>query len=271
MTTCINGLEVKQNKSSFSMEVQTNSPEAHHEAISIALANVSDRLDEGKTDAETVRLTGQLKAALIAAIQSQSATPTPLLPGVPTPSSLTPPALTPTSFVPVAPTPTSLLETVGLIHNKAIANKLFAWIRIYTLNALYTMPGSMLENSAAIQKYMSDGLDKLSESVMKDSQAWSDYGQLCMSDVEKTIQNEMKNPTYSDTSKESGLVNNLTTQFNMQNTSYQKNLELFSSLNDGINQTSTSTTQTQTLNNQNITQGPLAMITMLTQCWSVIA
>jgi hypothetical protein len=280
MTTYINNdIETKSEEmSSFSGEVQNNTPEAHHKAISISLANVSDRLDEGHTDAETVRLMGQLKAALIAAVQGQSATPTSLLPGVPTPTSLLPgvPAPTPTSLIPGVPTPTDLSATIGFIHNKAAANKLFAWIRIYTLNALYTMPGSMLENSAAIQKYMTDGLNKLSESVMKDSQAWSDFGQAAMLQVEACLQYAIANPATNpdktiDTGKQTGIINGLTTQFNLQNTSYQKNLELFSSLNDGINQTSTSTTQTQTLNNQNITQGPLAMITMLTQCWSVIA
>jgi hypothetical protein len=112
-------------------------------------------------------------------------------------------------------------------------------------------------------------LNKLSEVVMKDSQAWSDFGQACMSLIQAAIVKE--SGSLDDWNTKSMTIGKFTTDFNLHNTCYQKNLELFSSLNDGINQTSTSTTQTQTLNNQNITQGPLAMITMLTQCWSVIA
>ena len=226
---------------------------------------------KGKTDVETLRLMGQLKAAIIAAVVSNSSTPTSLIPGAPTPTTLIPGVPTPASFNPNGVTPTSanIMPTIGLQHNKAAADKLFAWIKIYTLNALYTMPGSMLENSDAIQKYMTDGLNKLSEVVMKDSQAWSDYGQNCMKAVEIALDQAVAKPN-PDAPTQSGIITNLTTKFNLMNTGYQKNLELFSSLNDGINQTSTTTTQTQTLNNQNITQGPLAMITMLTQCWSVI-
>ncbi|HEV7737588.1 MAG TPA: hypothetical protein VGO47_09500 [Chlamydiales bacterium] len=236
------------------------SPEALNDAISKALANVSDRLDEGHSDPETVRLLGNLKTALVATGKST----TPLLPGVPTPT------LTPTSLIPGAgTTPTTLIPTVNLIQNKKdLQEKLFAWIRIYTLNAIYAMPGSMLENSNAIQQYMTDGLNKLSEVVMKDSQEWSDFGQACMTMIQNVITNEANSK--DDQNTKSMLIGTYTTSFNLQNTCYQKNLELFSSLNDGVNQTSTSTTQTQTLNNQNITQGPLAMITMLTQCWSVI-
>lgn len=236
------------------------SPESLNDAISKALADVSDRLDEGHSDAETAHLLSKLKAALVATAKN-NATPTSLIPGVPTPTSLIPANDT---------TPTTLIPTVNLIHNKKdLQEKLFAWIRIYTLNAIYAMPGSMLENSNAIQQYMTDGLNKLSEVVMKDSQAWSDFGQACMSMIQSVITTEANSK--DDQNTKSLLIGTYTTSFNLQNTCYQKNLELFSSLNDGINQTSTSTTQTQTLNNQNITQGPLAMITMLTQCWSVIA
>jgi hypothetical protein len=263
MTTYINN-QSKIDESvllSSTEEVKDTSPEALNDAISKALANVSDRLDEGHSDPETVRLLGNLRAALVATAKG-NATPTSLIPGVPTPTSLIPDAGT---------TPTTLIPTVSLIHNKKdLQEKLFAWIRIYTLNAIYAMPGSMLENSNAIQQYMTDGLNKLSEVVMKDSQEWSDFGQACMTAIQTMIVTESKNPK-DDANTKSMIIGTYTTSFNLQNTCYQKNLELFSSLNDGINQTSTSTTQTQTLNNQNITQGPLAMITMLTQCWSVIA
>jgi len=264
MTTYINN-QSKIDESvllSSTEAVKDTSPEALNDAISKALANVSDRLDEGHSDPETARLLGKLKAALVATGKST----TPLLPGVPTPT------ITPTSLIPGAgTTPTTFIPTVNLIHNKKdLEEKLFAWIRIYTLNAIYAMPGSMLENSNAIQQYMTDGLNKLSEVVMKDSQEWSDFGQACMALIQDAITAESTNPV-DDQNTRSMKIGTYTTSFNLQNTCYQKNLELFSSLNDGINQTSTSTTQTQTLNNQNITQGPLAMITMLTQCWSVIA
>lgn len=267
MTTYINN-ESKIDESVFLSsieEMKDTSPEALNNAISKALANVSDRLDEGHSDPETIRLLGQLRSALVATAQGKSATPRPLLPGVPTPT------LTPTSLIPGDDiTPTTLIPTVTLIHNKKdLEEKLFAWIRIYTLNAIYTMPGSMLDNSNAIQQYMTEGLNKLSEVVMKDSQTWSDFGQACMTIIQGVITDEAGNG--DDQNTKSMKIGTYTTEFNLQNTCYQKNLELFSSLNDGINQTSTSTTQTQTLNNQNITQGPLAMITMLTQCWSVIA
>ncbi len=263
MTTYINN-KSKVDESvllSSTEAVKDTSPEALNDAISKALANVADRLDEGHSDPETARLVGILRSALVATAKS-NATPTSLIPGAPTPTSLIPGAGT---------TPTTLIPTVNLIHNKKdLEEKLFAWIRIYTLNAIYAMPGSMLENSNAIQQYMTDGLNKLSEVVMKDSQEWSDFGQACMTLIQDAITAESTNPG-DDQNTRSMKIGTYTTSFNLQNTCYQKNLELFSSLNDGINQTSTSTTQTQTLNNQNITQGPLAMITMLTQCWSVIA
>jgi len=261
MTTHINN-DSKLNTSVLpysSEDVKENSPEALNDAISKALANVSDRLDEGHSDPETARLLGQLRATLVAATKS-NATPTSWIPGVPTPTSLIPGG---------GSTPTTLTPTLNLIGNKKeLEEKLFSWIRIYTLNAIFSMPGSMLENSNAIQQYMADGLNKLSIVVMKDSQAWSDFGQACMIAIQGAIATE--STKQEDATVKSIQIGIYTTSFNLQNTCYQKNLELFSSLNDGINQTSTSATQTQTLNNQNITQGPLAMITMLTQCWSVI-
>lgn len=130
------------------------------------------------------------------------------------------------------------------------------------------MPGTMLENSNAIQNYMNQGLNKLSEQVMQESESWSDYGQQMMSAIQASISILI---TKGDDPNAQKQLNSLTGQFNLQNTMYQSFLEKFSALNDGINQTTTTTTQTQTLNNQNISQGPLAMITMLTQCWSVIA
>jgi len=226
------------------------------DAVEQALNNVSDRLDEGKTDATTQKMVGDFLTVLIAANPDKAPVPTSLIPGVPTPTSLIPGPSNPA-------TPTAFIGTIGHLHKKDIQDKLFSWIRTYTLNAIFAMPGSMLQNSESIQNYMTQGLNKLSEEVMKDSQAWSKWGMDNMNLLEKVI--ATIDP--SDTKD----LNNCTSLFNMLNTGYQKNLELFSSANDGINQTTTTTTQTQTLNNQNITQGPLAMLTMLMQCWSVAA
>jgi len=219
------------------------SPEEHEERITLALEKVSDRLDEGHCDEETVKLVGELHTALIGVLAEK----TDLVPVDPDPE-------------PVIPIP---LETTLSPQRKGeISRKLFAWIRLYTLNALFTMPGVMLENSSAIQAYIYNGLNRLSQAVMQSSQAWSDFGQASMAKIQEILQNVPADQTKR--------IGDLTTLFNMYNTSYQKNLELFGALNEGIAQTSSSTTQTQTLNNQNITQGPLAMLAMLTQCWAVI-
>lgn len=254
MTTYINN-DSKVSVSSTRDELKDNSVLAT-DAVEQALNNVSDRLDEGKTDATSQKLLAQLLTTLVAANPDKAPIPTSLIPGVPTPTSLIPGPTNPA-------TPTAFVGTIGHLHKKEIQDKLFSWIRIYSLNALFAMPGTMLQNSEAIQTYMTQGLNKLAEEVMKDSQKWSDWGQQNMDLLQKLI----SSIDPSDTKD----LNTGTAQFNMLNTGYQKNTELYSAETDRINQTSTTTTQTQTLNNQNISQGPLAMLTMLMQCWAVAA
>ena len=223
----------------------------HVSAFLKALSTVSDKLDAGKCDAQTLREAQELQETVATLIQDGKPAPIPT-------RFLTPTELNP---IPIA-LPTFLIP------------KLFGWIKIYGLNALYTMPGSMLNNTDAIQTYIADGLNKLSEVVMNDSQLWSAYGlsrlnaiQLDIQNLTNTIAGAGDNPPTKLTTE----LNTATGAYNLENTYYQKNLELCSTTNTAINQTSSSTTQTQSLNNQNITQGPLAMMQILTAIWQTLA
>lgn len=234
-------------KTSFSMKNN-----ADFAAVMKALEDASNGLDAGKTDQETLDKANQLKTALTQFVANNG-------------------SIVPTDFA----MPTSLIgdKSTPAIPTVLIP-KLFAWIKIYGMNALYTMPTSMLDNSVAIQSYIADGLNKLSETVMDNSQLWSAYGLARLNTIQQTIQHltdEITQDTGGKHPEYTTQLNTASNAFNLENTYYQKNLELCSTTNTGLNQTSSSTTQTQTLNNQNITQGPLAMMQTLVGIWQVIA
>ncbi len=120
--------------------------------------------------------------------------------------------------------------------------------------ALWGMAGSMIANSDAIQKYIYDGLNVLSMAVMESSQAQSKYGIDKLNKDQIAIQTELNSG--DDPTDKSMKINADTTTFNTDNTVYQQFLEWFNSMNDGINNTSSNTAQTQTQDMSNITQGP---------------
>jgi hypothetical protein len=234
MTTQTNNVLI-DNKSLSSFSVEEAPQGTRETAILSALAKASNSLDTGKLDDDAFQSANALKDVLILVLSDNSES-TPAIPTV-------------------------------------LIPKLFAWVKIYGLNALYTMPGSMLDNSSAIQSYIADGLNKLSEVVMNDSQLWSAYGLQRLNVIQAEIETLTKQivADKGTVPGESTQLNTASNAFNLENTYYQKNLELCSTTNTGLNQTSSSTTQTQTLNNQNITQGPLAMMQILVGIWQVIA
>lgn len=148
------------------------------------------------------------------------------------------------------------------------ATTLFAWVKVYSSVALWSMASSMIGNSDAIQKYIYDGLNNLSLAVMRSSQVWSSWNIGKITADQKQIQDDL---SISDPNERSTRVNADTTTFNTDNTIYQQFLQWFNSVNDGINNTSSNTTQTQTQDNSNIQQGPVALLQMMANIWTVIA
>lgn len=147
-------------------------------------------------------------------------------------------------------------------------NASFAWVKVYSMVALWSMANAMINNGNAIQEYIYNGLQQLSLAVMDTSKMWSTWGINLISADQQKVQSDMN---IQDPQQRSAQINVDTTTFNTDNTVYQQFLQWFNSMNDGINNTSSNATQTQTQDNSNITQGPCALLQTMTNIWTVIA
>lgn len=137
---------------------------------------------------------------------------------------------------------------------------------------MYQVMAAMLANITCIQNYDSEGLMPLSTAVEQTNEKFAAFWINLMSgsqpgsdqSIIQGIANDViANP--GNASKDSILMQQATTTFNGHNTMYSQANTYWSGINNGLNQSSSDTSQTIQVDLQMYTQGPGAQMQTLAQ------